>query len=90
VANIHGYAVVTIEGKTVGRVTGESEVALVVECGRWPRKAWRALPKAHASVEEEERRVVTQVSKEFLAQSPKLQQGAPVDDQAVASWWALD
>jgi hypothetical protein len=41
-------------------------------------------------VKEEERRVVTQVSKEFLLQSPKLQQGAPVDDRAVASWWALD
>ena len=87
---MHGYRVVTTEGKTVGRVAGESEVALVVEFGTWPRKAWRALPKAHASVKEEERRVVTQVSKEFLLQSPKLQQGAPVDDRAVASWWALD
>jgi hypothetical protein len=90
VANIHGYRVVTTEGKTVGRVAGESEVALVVECGTWPRKAWRALPRAHASVKEEERCVVMEVSKEILAQSPKLKQGAPVDDEAVTSWWALD
>jgi hypothetical protein len=90
VANIHGYRVVTTEGRTVGHIAGESERALVVECGTWPRKVWRALPKAHASVKEEERCVVMQVSKEILAQSPKLKQGAPVDDVAVASWWALD
>jgi hypothetical protein len=90
VANIHGYRVVTTEGKTVGHVAGKSELALVVESGTWPRKARRALPKAHTSVKEEERCVVMQVSKEILAQSPKLKHGAPVDDEAVASWWALD
>jgi hypothetical protein len=90
VANIHGFRVVTPEGTTVGRVAGESERALVVECGTWPRKVWRALPKANASVKEEERSVLMQVSKEILAQSPKLKPGAPVDDEAVASWWALD
>jgi hypothetical protein len=90
VANIDGYRVVTTEGKTVGRVAGESERALVVECGTWPRKVWRALPKAHAAVKEGERRVVMQVSKEILAQSPKLKHDASVDDEAVASWWALD
>ena len=89
-ANIHDYRVVTTEGKTVGHVVGESERALVVECGTWPRKVWHALPKAHASVKEEERRVVSEVSREILAQSPKLRRGAPVDDEAVASWWALD
>ena len=88
--DIHGYRVVTTEGKTVGRVAGESELALVVECGNWPRKVWHALPKAHASVEEEERRVVTQVSKEILAKSPKLKQDAPINEKALASWWGLD
>jgi len=90
VASIDGYRVVTTEGKTIGHVAGESERALIVECGTWPRKGWRALPKAHASVKEEERCVMMQVSKEILAQSPKLKQGVPVDDEAVASWWALD
>jgi hypothetical protein len=90
VANIHGYCVVTTEGRTVGHIAGESERALIVECGTWPRKVRHALPKAHASVKEEERCVVMQVSKEILAQSPKLKQGAAVDDKAVASWWALD
>jgi hypothetical protein len=90
VAENQGYRVVTLEGKTVGHVAGESEVALIVECGTWPRKAWHALPKAHASVKEDERSVVMQVSKEILAQSPKLKRDAPVDDRAVASWWALD
>jgi hypothetical protein len=90
VGNIDGYRVVTSEGKTVGRVVGESEVALVVEYGIWPWKAWRALPKVRASVKEEERCVVMQMSREFLARSPKLQKGAPVDDKAVASWWALN
>jgi hypothetical protein len=90
VGDIQGYRVVTREGKTVGSVAGESELALVVECGTWPRKTWRALPKAHASVNEEERWVMMQMSKETLAQSPKLKPGSRVDDEAVASWWALD
>jgi hypothetical protein len=90
VADIKGYRVVTTDGKRVGHVAGETERALVVECGTWPRKAWRALPRAHASVNEEERSVMMQVSKEFLVQSPSLKHGAPVDDEAVASWWALD
>jgi hypothetical protein len=90
VANIHGYRVVTTEGKTVGHVAGESERVLVVERGTWPRKAWRAIPKASASVNPDERRVVIQVSKDILMKSPKLKHGAPVDDEAVASWWGLD
>jgi len=90
VGNIHGYRVVTTEGKTVGRVVGESEAALVVECGTWPRKAWRALPKRYASVKDEETCVLMQASKEMLGQAPKLKQGVPVDDEAVASWWGLD
>ena len=89
-ADIHSYPVVTIEGKTVGHIAGESERALVIECGIWPRKSWHALPKDHASVEEDERRVVMQVSQEILARSPKMKHGAPVDDDEVASWWALD
>ena len=89
-ANLHGYRVVTTEGKTVGRVAGESELALVVRYGSWPRRAFRALPKSQISIKEEEHWVVTPVSKEFLAQSPKLKRSAPVDDAAVASWWALD
>jgi hypothetical protein len=90
VARINGYRVVTTEGKRVGHIAGETERTLVVECGTWPLKAWHALPRAHASVDEEERCVIMQVSKEFLAQSPSLKHGAPVDDEAVASWWALD
>lgn len=89
-ADIHSYRVVTTEGKVVGHIAGESERALVVESGTWPRKTWHALPKAHASVDEGERQVVMGVSKEILARSPKLKHGAPVDDEEVASWWALD
>lgn len=88
--NIDGYRVVTAEGKTVGHVADESETALVVECGTWPRKAWRGLPKRYASIDDEERSVLMQVSKEMLAQSPKLKKGVAVDDEAVASWWGLD
>jgi hypothetical protein len=90
VANTQGYRVVTTEGKIVGRVAAESERALVVKCGSWPRRGLRALPKSQASIKEEDRCVVTTVSKEFLAQSPKLKRSAPVDDVAVASWWGLD
>jgi len=90
VGNLQGWRVVTHEGKAVGYVAAESEATLVVECGTWPRKAWHALPKSYASVKEEERCVLVQISKEILAQSPKLKQGAPVDDEAVASWWGLD
>jgi hypothetical protein len=90
VGNIQGYRVVTQEGKAVGYVAGESEAAFVVECGTWPRKAWRALPKRYAAVEGEKRCVMMQVSKQMLAQSPKLKNGEPVDDEAVASWWGLD
>jgi len=87
--NIQGWRVVTHEGKAVGHVDGESEAALVVECGTWPRKAWRALPKRYA-VPTGERSVMMQVSKEMLALSPKLKHGEPVDDAAVAAWWGLD
>jgi hypothetical protein len=90
VGAIQGYRVVTPEGKTVGHVAGESEVALVVECGTWPRKARHALPKRYASVKTEERCVLMQVSNEILAQSPKLKQDVPVDHEAVVSWWGLD
>jgi hypothetical protein len=90
VGEIHGYRVVTREGKTVGHVAGESETALVVLCGMWPRKARRALPKRYASIGEGERCVLMQVSKEILTRSPKLKQDVPVDDEAVASWWGLD
>jgi hypothetical protein len=90
VANIQGYPVVTTERETAGHVAGESQAALVVECGQWPRKAWHALPKQYASVDEEEGCVLMQVSKEMLVQSPKLKHGVPVDDEAVASWWGLD
>jgi hypothetical protein len=89
VGNLQGRRVVTQEGKAVGYVKAESEATLVVECGTWPRKAWRALPKRYA-VATEERSVMMQVSKEMLAQSPKLKQGEPLDEEAVASWWGLD
>jgi hypothetical protein len=89
VANLQGFRVVTQEGKTVGYVAGESETALIVECGTWPRKAWRALPRRYA-VASEERSVMMQVSKQMLVQSPKLKKSEPVDDAAVASWWGLD
>ena len=89
-ANIHGYRVVTNEGKTVGHVAGESDAALVVVCGSWPRKTWHALPRQFVSVDEEKSSVLIEVSREMLAISPKLKQGAPVDDQAVVSWWGLD
>jgi hypothetical protein len=90
VAQIDGYQVVTTEGKSVGRVAAESERVFIVEHGTGPWKAWRAIPKASASVNPDERRVVIQVSKNILMQSPKLKQGAPIDDDAVASWWGLD
>jgi hypothetical protein len=90
VASINGYRVVTTDGKKVGHIAGETQRALIVECGTWPLKARHALPRAHASVDEEERCVIMQVPKEFLTQSPTLKHGAPVDDEAVASWWALD
>ena len=89
-SGIHGYRVVTNEGKTVGHVSGESGAAFVVACGTWPRKWWRALPKQFASVDEEKSCLVMQVSTETLALSPTLKQGVPVDDEAVASWWGLD
>jgi hypothetical protein len=84
------YRVLTTEGKTVGHVAGESERAFVVECGAWPRKTLHALPRKLTSVGDEGGSLVMQVSKEMLAKSPKLEPGAPVDDQAVASWWDLD
>lgn len=87
---IHGYRVVTLEGKTVGHVAGESETALVVLCGMWPRRVRRALPKRYASIGEEERLVLMQVSKAILKRSPKLKQDVPVDNEAVARWWGLD
>jgi hypothetical protein len=90
VGDIDGYRVVTHEGKVVGHIAGESPIALVVECGTWPRKARHALPQRYATINKDDRSVLIQVSKEMLEQSPKLKQGVPVDDEAVASWWGLD
>ena len=84
------YRVLTTEGKTVGHVAGESEGAFVVECGAWPRKTLHALPRQLTHAGDEVGSLVMQVSKEMLAESPKLKPGAPVDDLAVASWWGLD
>jgi len=90
VTSIEGYRVETNEGKTVGHVARESELALVVESGSWPRKRWRALPKQFADVDRERGSVVMTVSKTTLAASPELKRDMPVDEDAVASWWALD
>jgi hypothetical protein len=90
VADVDGYQVVTTEGKSVGRVVGESERVFVVEGGTWPRKACHAVPKASASVNTDENRVVIQVSKAILMQSPKLRRGDQVDEDALAAWWGLD
>ena len=87
---IHGYPVVTSDGKTVGRVAGETETALVVEYGSILRRIWRALPRRYAVVDANRRVVVMQASKEMLAMSPKLSRGVPVDDSAVESWWGRD
>ena len=89
-SSINGYRVTTTEGKTVGHVAGESESAIVVECGTWPRKTWRALPKQFASVQEDTSSVLMQTSKEMLVSSPKLKHPMPVDDEEIASWWGLD
>ena len=88
-SNIHGYRVETNEGKRVGHIAGESDAAFVIECGAWPRKTWRALPKQFGSVDEHKRSVLLDVSREMLAMSPRLKQDAPVDDDAVSSWWGL-
>jgi hypothetical protein len=89
-AALEGYRVMTIEGKTVGRVAGESESTLLVQSGLWPRKSWRALPRRYASIDKERGSVLIQVSGEILRKSPKLKRGAPVDERAVAAWWSLD
>ena len=89
-SSIDGYRVTTTEGKTVGHVAGESESAIVVEWGTWPRKTWRALPKQFASVQEDTSSVLMQTSKEMLVSSPKLKHPMPVDDEEIASWWGLD
>ena len=52
-AALEGYRVMTTDGKTVGRVAGESESTLLVQRGLWPRKSWRALPRRYASIDKE-------------------------------------
>jgi hypothetical protein len=47
----------------------------------------RALPRQFVSVDDQKSSVLMQVSKEMLAMSSKLEQGVPIDDRAVASWW---
>ena len=89
-AALDGYRVMTIEGKTVGRVAGESESMLLVQRGLWPRKFWHALPRRYASIDNEKGSVLIQVSREILVKSPKLKRGIPVDERAVAVWWGLD
>jgi hypothetical protein len=89
VNSIHGYRVVTHDGRTIGTIAGESDAALVVKCGRWPRKVLRALPRRYASIQDDQQRVLVQVSRHDLSRSPQLRRHAPVDDGAVASWWGI-
>lgn len=85
-----GYPVMTTEDQTVGHVVAESELAWLVECGLL-RKRCHALPKQFASIDQEEGFVrMHGLSKEMLAESPKLKREAPLDDFAIAAWWGID
>jgi hypothetical protein len=83
---MEGYDVVTVEDQKVGKVVGESEDYLIVEQGAL-RKTKHALPRELAHVDEGEQQVRITVSKEVLADSPKV--NGEVDYQAVAEHYGL-
>jgi hypothetical protein len=87
---VQGYEVVTYDEKTVGTVVDESENMVVVECGHWPRKSWHALPKRCISVQEPERKVLMQISKEVLSGSPKIAPNQAFDERLVADYYGLE
>jgi hypothetical protein len=88
---IHGLPVRTFEGKTIGRVVGETESAYIVERRRlFRRRTLRALPKRYASVNTSEQRVQMGCSKELLLGSPKVSEDRMVDEQVFNDYWGLD
>jgi hypothetical protein len=89
VSGVLGYRVTSSDGRSVGRVAVESEGSLVVESGLWPFKSWRALPKRHTLVRQDESGVSIQVSKHYFGMSPKLRRHAPINDESVESWWGI-
>jgi hypothetical protein len=82
-----GYEVVTSDEHTIGTVVEDRGEYLIVERGML-RKTRHALPKAFAHADGGERIVRVTVSKETIADSPKLAHGE-IDEQAVARHYGL-
>ena len=82
-----GYHVVTSDDKKIGHVVDDREHHLIVEHGT-VRKTQHAIPKAFVHPVDAEQLVRVTVSKELVAESPKVCHGE-LDEQAVARHYGL-
>ena len=82
-----GFEVITSDDHTVGRVVEVRPEHLIVERGTL-RKSRHALPKAFAHPRDDRRVVRVTVSRDLVADSPKLE-GDSFDEQEVARYYGL-
>jgi len=83
---VQGYDVQTSDGESVGKVVGERGDSIVVEHGLL-FKSRHAVPRAFAHVDADEGIVRLSISKQLVADSPKLSDD--VDDDAIATYYGL-
>jgi hypothetical protein len=84
---MEGFDVATSDDERWGHVVGESGENLIVEHGHL-RKHKYALPRTFTHVDENARLVRTTLSKDLLANSPKLDDDG-VDDDQIAAYYGL-
>lgn len=84
---MNGYAVVSSDDHTIGHVVADRGDYLLLERGML-RKSRHALPKAFAHPVDAERLVRVTVSKELIADSPKVTD-EEFDERAVARHYGL-
>src|SRR6266567_1440332 len=87
--DVVGYEVLSIEGKTIGRVAQLTDDLLIIEHGIGPRKSRHGLPLVFASPRPAERQVVSTLSKQVILSGPKLT-GSEVDHHAIAAHFGLE
>ncbi len=84
---MQGYKVETSDGKIAGHVAGVDGDVLIVERGLLLKQR-RPLPRALTNVDDREGVVRATISRELLADAPKVESDT-VDQQAVAAYYGL-
>jgi hypothetical protein len=80
------YDVVTSDQKRVGRVVGTRGSYFIVETGAL-KKSRHPLPVSFVDVDREQKRVLIQMSKAILCESPKVANDGSFDEERVAAYY---